>query len=114
MVIILISVKILCSLQYQLLFGMPSVPRVSPTCRPYLLSLLIHQASWTTLRQCVQQLLGSGVDSDTYQPSVVLDFLSALVQVPKLWQGRDKHVPKHKQSEDLLCLNHQQVTFAAH
>ena len=116
----------LFSQQLKLLFGRSSALHVQPACRPYLLALLIHQASWTTLRHCVQQLLDldldrdllddqrqrqpdSGSPADGYEPAVVLDFLSASIQVPKLWQGRDKHVPKHQQAEDLLCLNGKQV-----
>jgi integrator complex subunit 1 len=70
--------------------------------------MLVHQASWATLRKCIHKLL-SARDVDTFEPKVVLDFLAALIKVPKLWQGRDKHVPKHQQPEELLNLNHQQV-----
>lgn len=103
------------------LFGKSTGPSAPPSCRPYALALLVHQASWTTLRKCIHQLLGcSGSDGNVqanggtnptefYEPKVVLDFLAALIKVPKLWQGRDKHVPKHRQAEDLLRLTHQQV-----
>lgn len=70
--------------------------------------MLVHQASWATLRKCIHKLLSTR-DGDTFEPKVVLDFLSALIKVPKLWQGRDKHVPKHQQPEELLNLSHQQV-----
>lgn len=74
-------------------------------------TLLVHQASWETLRKCTHQLLES--DRDSYDSKAVLDFLAALVKVPKLWQGRDKHVPKHYEPENLLHLNRPQVFFFA-
>lgn len=92
----------------RLLFGKTSASTKPPACRPYALALLVHQASWTTLRKCIHQLL-SCRDTDDFEPKVVLDFLAALVKVPKLWQGRDKHVPKHQQPENLLCLTQQQL-----
>jgi integrator complex subunit 1 len=90
----------------RLLFGKTPNP---PSCRPYALAMLVHQASWATLRKCIQKLLGAR-DIDAFEAKVVLDFLAALIKVPKLWQGRDKHVPKHQQPEELLNLNHQQVS----
>ncbi|EFX68116.1 hypothetical protein DAPPUDRAFT_330438 [Daphnia pulex] len=69
-------------LEMRLLLGKTPNP---PSCRPYALAMLVHQASWATLRK------------------------SVLIKVPKLWQGRDKHVPKHQQPEELLNLNHQQL-----
>lgn len=52
------------NLQMQLLFGKTKVRVVvdgsvmsSHSCRPYLLTLLTHRASWTTLYKCVQHLL---------------------------------------------------------
>jgi len=92
----------------RLLFGKTTATVKPPSCRPYALALLVHQASWTTLRKCIHQLL-SCRDADAFEPKVVLDFLAALVKVPKLWQGRDKHVPKHQQPENLLCLTQQQL-----
>ncbi|XP_045031439.1 integrator complex subunit 1 [Daphnia magna] len=92
-------------LETRLLFGKTLHP---PSCRPYGLAMLVHQASWATLRKCIHKLLSTR-DGDTFEPKVVLDFLSALIKVPKLWQGRDKHVPKHQQPEELLNLSHQQL-----
>ena len=80
----------------------------SPSCRPYFLALIVHQASWITLRKCIQQLL-SDRDYELCEPKVVLDFLTALIKVPKLWQGRDKHIQNRQESEELLGLSHQQV-----
>lgn len=72
--------------------------------------MLVHQASWATLRKCIHKLLATR-DVDAFEAKVVLDFLTALIKVPKLWQGREKHVPKHQQPEELLNLNHQQVSL---
>jgi len=97
-------------LQQQLVFGRTIrkkavggvVVTPSQSSRPYLLSLLTHQASWTVLRSTVSCLLV------TYQPqlepSAVLDFLSACIHIPRLWQGRDQRPPKHDQPPDVLGL----------
>eukprot|EP00092_Neocalanus_flemingeri_P015764 GFUD01017066.1.p1 GENE.GFUD01017066.1~~GFUD01017066.1.p1 ORF type:complete len:2079 (+),score=577.03 GFUD01017066.1:73-6309(+) len=99
-------------LQQQLVFGRTirkkagasSGPVQTPaqSSRPYLLSLLTHQASWSVLRSTVNCLLA------TYQPelepSAVLDFLSACIHIPRLWQGRDQRPPKHDQPPDVLGL----------
>ena len=38
------------------------------------------------------------------EPRSVLDFLSACVHIPRLWQGRDQRPPKHDQPVDVLAL----------
>uniref|UniRef100_A0A8D8ZNY5 Integrator complex subunit 1 n=1 Tax=Cacopsylla melanoneura TaxID=428564 RepID=A0A8D8ZNY5_9HEMI len=77
---------------------------------PYILTLLIHHASWTTLHQCVQILL-TRLSVESCNPRTVLDFLQALNSNPKFWQGREKNVPKHKENtyDDVLSLTHEQV-----
>uniref|UniRef100_A0AAG5DFM4 DUF3677 domain-containing protein n=1 Tax=Anopheles atroparvus TaxID=41427 RepID=A0AAG5DFM4_ANOAO len=78
--------------------------------RPYLLSLLSHQASWATLHQTVDLLMGSF--NASYDPSSVLDFIDTLTRNPRLWQGRDKAVPKHEQVEYIVTLTEgQSCTF---
>lgn len=77
-----------------------------PFC-PLLMSLVLQKASWRTLHGIVSFLLGGDVEK--HCPTSVLDFLTALTQSPKLWQGRDKGTPKHHHSEDVLHLNNQQV-----
>lgn len=89
-------------LQLDLLFG-----RSQHTFRPYLLSLLSHQSSWTTLAKVVTKLLSSY--NDSYDPACVLDFIDAIIRNPKLWQGRDRAVPKHEQVEFILQMNQEQV-----
>lgn len=75
--------------------------------RFYLLSLLSHQASWTTLHLTLKRLLTEY--NDTYDPSSVLHFIEALIRNPKLWQGRDKATPKHEQIEYVLNMSTKQI-----
>ncbi|XP_071443700.1 integrator complex subunit 1 [Hetaerina americana] len=79
----------------------------SRSFRPYLLTLLAHQAGWATLHQCVSCFLEKCDTS--YDPGAVLDFLWALMSNPKLWQGREKLTPKHYTSEDILGLTRPQL-----
>ncbi|KAK7791007.1 hypothetical protein R5R35_007901 [Gryllus longicercus] len=101
------------NLQMQLLFGQSSKEKQNlsfdiNTCRPYLLSLLTHRASWPTLHHCMTHLLAS-CDSSRYNASSVLDFMWALTCNPRLWQGRDRFTPKHFHPEDVLGLSLSQL-----
>jgi len=91
-------------LQQQLVFGRAS-PRVGrpPTPRPYLLSLLTHQASWEVVRGTVVSLLTPSSVQEL-DPGAVLDFLTACIHIPRLWQGRDQRPPVHDQPPDVLAL----------
>lgn len=71
------------------------------------MSLVLQKASWRTLHGIVTVLLDGKVGERC--PKSVLDFLTALTQSPKLWQGRDKSIPKHSHIEDVLHLNREQV-----
>ncbi|XP_044017877.1 integrator complex subunit 1 isoform X2 [Aphidius gifuensis] len=102
------------NLQMKLLFGKTMInikinDKLIKTheCRPYLLTLLTHRASWTTLYKCVLHLLLKY--DDNYDPTAVLDFLWALTCNPKLWQGRDKFTPKHYLPENILLLSESQI-----
>ena len=64
-------------------------PSSDGNCRPYLLSLLTHQASYQVLRSTVSSLLSSC--HNDFEPSSVLDFLSACIHIPRLWQGETYH-----------------------
>ncbi|XP_021703270.1 integrator complex subunit 1 [Aedes aegypti] len=75
--------------------------------RPYLLSLMSHQASWSTLHETVDVLMEKY--NANYDPCSVLDFINTLTRNPKLWQGRDKAVPKHEQIEYIVTLNGKQI-----
>jgi integrator complex subunit 1 len=75
--------------------------------RPYLLSLLSHQSNWSTISRTVDILLESF--SPFYDPTSVLDFIDAIIRNPKLWQGRDKTVPKHEQIEYIINLKETQM-----
>ena len=99
-------------LQQQLVFGRimrkkaststSSVQESTQSSRPYLLSLLTHQASWSVLSSTVSSLLSSY--QQELEPSAVLDFLSACIHIPRLWQGRDQRPPKHDKPPDVLGL----------
>lgn len=88
-------------LQMAMLFG-----ETKHSFRPYLLSLS-HQSSWSSLAKIVEKLLTTC--NDKYDPTYVLDFIDALIRNPKLWQGRDRAVPKHEQIEYILELNETQI-----
>ncbi|XP_058059861.1 integrator complex subunit 1 [Anopheles bellator] len=91
--------------QMELLFS-----RSLANSRPYLLSLMSHQVSWATLHRTVELLMGAFDAS--YDPASVLDFVDTLTRNPRLWQGRDKAVPKHEQIEYIVSLSeHQSCTF---
>lgn len=77
--------------------------------RPLLMSLVLQKASWRTLHGIVTVLLDGKVSEKC--PKSVLDFLASLTQSPKLWQGRDKSIPKHNHIEDVLHLTKEQVFF---
>ncbi|XP_055613297.1 integrator complex subunit 1 [Uranotaenia lowii] len=75
--------------------------------RPYLLSLMSNETSWATLHQTVEMLMDRY--NENYEPSSVLDFVETITKNPKLWQGRDKGVPKHEQTEYIVVLSEPQV-----
>lgn len=76
--------------------------------RPLFLSLLIHQANWSTIAMALEKLLNQ-CNSGIYDPSSVLDFVDAIIRSPKLWQGRDKAVAKHGQIEYVLTLDNDKI-----
>lgn len=82
-------------IQMELLFS--STLRQS---RFYMLSLLSHQVSWATLHTSITRLLSKY--NPTFDSSSVLDFIQAVANNPKLWQGRDKAKPKHEEREYVL------------
>jgi integrator complex subunit 1 len=89
--------------QVSLLFG-----KSIQIYRPYFLSLLIHQANWSTIAMALEKLLNQS-NSGIYDPSSVLDFIDAIIRSPKLWQGRDKAVAKHEQIEFVLKLDNDRI-----
>jgi len=106
-------------LQQELVFGRRARVGEGRGSRPYLLSLLTHQASWQVLRSTVASVLASptspsisttsSVTSATspatvLDPGAVLDFLTACIHIPRLWQGRDQRPPVHSQPPDVLDL----------
>ncbi|BES89143.1 integrator complex subunit [Nesidiocoris tenuis] len=97
-------------LQMKMLFCKSEVSTLH--CRPYLLTLLTHHASWRTLSNCVEILLRKDAVTQ-FEPTPALDFLKALTCNPKLWQGREKHTPKHYKPEDVLYLDRDQLKTLA-
>ncbi|XP_002435477.4 integrator complex subunit 1 [Ixodes scapularis] len=96
-------------LQHQLLFqNSTNNQLLRTTFRPYLLALLIHRAHWTTLHMVINEIL-SPASIKKYDPSAVLDFLQACMFIPKIWQGRDKKIPKHYTPEKVLVFSPDQV-----
>ncbi|KAG5898786.1 hypothetical protein JTB14_010996 [Gonioctena quinquepunctata] len=71
--------------------------------RPLLMSLVLQRANWQILHGIMTYLLREDISSGICAVSA-LDFLTALTKSPKLWQGRDKAIPKHYHSEDILQL----------
>lgn len=90
-------------IQVSLLFG-----KNIQIYRPHFLSLLIHQANWSTIAMALEKLLNQN-NSGIYDPSSVLDFVDAIIRSPKLWQGRDKAVAKHEQMEYVLTLDNDMI-----
>ncbi|KAH6933153.1 hypothetical protein HPB50_012504 [Hyalomma asiaticum] len=100
-------------LQHQLLFHNSTKNELlRTTFRPYLLALLIHRAHWYTLHTAINEIL-SQASTKKYDPSAVLDFLQACMFIPKIWQGRDKKIPKHYTPEKVLIFSPDQACAMA-
>lgn len=78
--------------------------------RPLLISIILQRANWNILHVIMVYLLEN--DTKDICPVSALDFLTALTRNPKLWQGRDKAIPKHHHFEDILRLNVDQVSIS--
>ncbi|CAL4082032.1 unnamed protein product, partial [Meganyctiphanes norvegica] len=97
-------------LQQQLLFGRRGGAvggKEGGHSQAYLLAAFTHQAKWTTLEHTVRSLLR--VHSPNLDPSAVLGFVWAVLHVPKLWQGRERRIPRHAPPEPLLTFNPTEV-----
>ncbi|NXC83548.1 INT1 protein, partial [Cercotrichas coryphoeus] len=90
-------------LQQKLLFSWNKAGSQVPSFRPYLLALLTHQSSWTTLHQCIRLLLGRSREQ-RFDPTASLDFLWACIHIPRIWQGRDQRTPQKRREEFVLHL----------
>ena len=77
----------------------------------YLLGAFTQQANWNTLEQTVLSLLGQYDNS--LNPGGVLDFIYAVVKVPKLWQGRERRTPRHSKPPMLLQLEPKHLLILA-
>ncbi|NXD79846.1 INT1 protein, partial [Halcyon senegalensis] len=90
-------------LQQKLLFSWNKAGSQVPSFRPYLLALLTHQSSWTTLHQCIRLLLCRNQEQ-RFDPTASLDFLWACIHIPRIWQGRDQRTPQKRREEFVLHL----------
>ncbi|XP_067162748.1 integrator complex subunit 1 isoform X3 [Apteryx mantelli] len=90
-------------LQQRLLFSWNKAGSQVPSFRPYLLALLTHQSSWTTLHQCIRLLLCRNREQ-RFDPTASLDFLWACIHIPRIWQGRDQRTPQKRREEFVLHL----------
>ncbi|NXT28885.1 INT1 protein, partial [Syrrhaptes paradoxus] len=90
-------------LQQKLLFSWNKAGSQVPSFRPYLLALLTHQSSWTTLHQCIKLLLSRNREQ-RFDPTASLDFLWACIHIPRIWQGRDQRTPQKRREEFVLHL----------
>ncbi|XP_070617468.1 integrator complex subunit 1 isoform X2 [Erythrolamprus reginae] len=94
-------------LQQKLLFswdkGKDSLEPEPLSFRPYLLALLTHQSSWTTLHCCIRTLLCRSQEF-RFDPTASLDFLWACIHMPRIWQGRDQRIPQKRREEFVLRL----------
>ncbi|KAL3877747.1 hypothetical protein ACJMK2_035409 [Sinanodonta woodiana] len=101
-------------LQQKFIFAKKRVPSAKllehhSNYKPYLLALLTHQSSWTTLHRCIDCLLRRTDGFSNYDPSSVLDFLWACIHIPKIWQGRERKVQKNQTKDDVLALTDVQL-----
>ncbi|XP_042197003.1 integrator complex subunit 1 [Callorhinchus milii] len=71
--------------------------------RPYLLAVLTHQTTWSTLHRCISTVLSKHGEL-RFDPTACLDFLWACVHIPKIWQGRDQKTPQKRTEEYVLQL----------
>lgn len=108
-------IRLVPDLQEKLLFAKQAVSQSTQgrehSSQPYLLALLTHQSSWKILHRCINSLLTSS--DKGYDPVTVLDFLWACIHIPKIWQGREKRMPKNQTVEDVLCLTGSQLIVLA-
>lgn len=86
------------NLQKEMLFSKLKLP-----FRPLLMSWVLQKANWQSLYRIMQFIFEENVENIC--PISSLNYLTALSESQKLWQGRDKAIPKHNEGEDVLCLN---------
>ncbi|XP_055692691.1 integrator complex subunit 1 isoform X2 [Lutzomyia longipalpis] len=74
--------------------------------RFYLLSLLSHQTNWKTLEDVLRKLLETYAEGN--DPGAVLNFLSTILNNPKLWQARDNKMHRDT-GERIVEIEKQQI-----
>lgn len=75
--------------------------------RFYLLSWICHETNWDTIISTLEYLLQCKDYDLDY--SAVLNFIQALINNPKLWQGRDRCVSKTDPTENMFFLNDKEL-----
>ncbi|KAM7343453.1 integrator complex subunit 1 [Cochliomyia hominivorax] len=75
--------------------------------RFYLLSWICHETNWDTIISTLEYLLQCQEQDFDY--SAVLNFVQALINNPKLWQGRDRCVLKADALENIFSLNDKEL-----
>lgn len=75
--------------------------------RFYLLSWICHETSWETIISTLEYLLQCKSQDLDY--SAVLNFVKALINNPKLWQGRDRCVLKADHTENMFSLTDKEL-----
>lgn len=107
-------IRLVPELEEKLLFARQTLSSVGKapvrtgSSQPYLLALMTHQCSWTTLHAAINSVL-SGDKHTWYDPVSVLDFVWACLHIPKIWQGRERRVSKNQDPEDVLNLGEGQL-----
>lgn len=87
-------------------FSKQDLPLLFSKCsgdfRFFLLSWICHESNWTTLVSSLEYLLQSNEEDLDY--TTVLNFIQALINNPKLWQGRDRTVLKTDLTDSVIFL----------
>ncbi len=106
-------------IEFKLLFELKSFGdmklKLNSITHSFLLSLFIHQASWTRLYACIQHLLENhtffSIHSDIYtlNPIIILDFLASMIHIPELWKGTELKILQKYNEENVLDLDDKQI-----
>uniref|UniRef100_A0A1I8PSA0 Uncharacterized protein n=1 Tax=Stomoxys calcitrans TaxID=35570 RepID=A0A1I8PSA0_STOCA len=81
--------------------------KTSGDFRFYLLSWICHESNWNTLVSTLEYMLQT--DEQDLDYTTVLNFIQALINNPKLWQGRDRTVLKTDLSDNAIFLTDREL-----
>jgi hypothetical protein len=107
-------------IEFKLLFELKAASdmklKLNSITHSFLLSLFIHQASWSRLYTCVQHSLATNhtlfathPNLYTLNPTIVLDFLASLIHIPELWKGTESKLLQKYNEENVLDLAEGQI-----